>query len=90
MDTRAGLDDLEKRKFSILPGLELRPLSRPARSQSLYRLRPVTGIALQFTSQLNYFNWCVTPSFLATANRDTVLIRRAAMSGVKNCYIQCQ
>jgi hypothetical protein len=30
---------VEKRKFLTLPGLELRPLSRPARSQSLYRLR---------------------------------------------------
>jgi hypothetical protein len=34
---RAGLDAAEKRKFLILPGLELRPLGRPARSQSLYR-----------------------------------------------------
>jgi hypothetical protein len=25
---RAGLDDVEKRKFFTLPGLELRPLSR--------------------------------------------------------------
>jgi hypothetical protein len=39
VDPRAGLDDVEKRKFSTLPGLELRPLCRPARSQSLYRLR---------------------------------------------------
>jgi hypothetical protein len=36
---RAGLDDLEKRKFLITLGLELRPLGRPALSQSLYRLR---------------------------------------------------
>jgi hypothetical protein len=36
---RAGLDDVEKRNFLTLPGLELRPLGRPARSQSLYRLR---------------------------------------------------
>jgi hypothetical protein len=35
----AGLDDVEKRKFLTLPGLELRPLHCPARSQSLYRLR---------------------------------------------------
>jgi hypothetical protein len=35
---RAGLDDVEKRKFLTLPGLELRPLGRPARNQSLYRL----------------------------------------------------
>jgi hypothetical protein len=33
----AGLDDA-KRKFLTLPGLELRPCSRPARRQSLYRL----------------------------------------------------
>jgi hypothetical protein len=39
VDPRAGLDDLEKRKFLILPGLELRPLGRPTSSQSLYRLR---------------------------------------------------
>jgi hypothetical protein len=36
---RARLGDLEKRKFLTLPGLELRPLGGPARSQSLYRLR---------------------------------------------------
>jgi hypothetical protein len=39
VNLRAGLDDLEKRKFLTLPGLELRPLGRPARTQSLYRLR---------------------------------------------------
>jgi hypothetical protein len=39
VDPRAGLDDVEKSKFLTLPGLELRPLGRPARSQSLYRLR---------------------------------------------------
>jgi hypothetical protein len=39
MDPLAGLDDMEKRKFLTLPGLEFRPLSRPALSQSLYQLR---------------------------------------------------
>jgi hypothetical protein len=39
VDPRAGLEDVEKRKFLIIPGLELRPLGLPARSQSLYRLR---------------------------------------------------
>jgi hypothetical protein len=38
VDPRAGLDNVEKRIFLILPGLELRSLGRPARSQSLYRL----------------------------------------------------
>jgi hypothetical protein len=36
---RACLEDIEKRKFLTLPGLELRPLGRPARSQLLYQLR---------------------------------------------------
>jgi hypothetical protein len=36
---RAGVDDVEKRKFLSIPGPELRPLDRLARSQSLYRLR---------------------------------------------------
>jgi hypothetical protein len=38
VDPSAGLDDVEKRKCLTLPGLELRPLCSPARSQSLYRL----------------------------------------------------
>jgi hypothetical protein len=38
VDPRAGLDDVEKRKFLTLPELELRPLSCPGYSQSLYRL----------------------------------------------------
>jgi hypothetical protein len=33
---RAGVDDVERRKFLPLPGLQLRLLGRPARSQSLY------------------------------------------------------
>jgi hypothetical protein len=39
VDPSAGLDDMEKWKFFTLPGLELRPLGRSARSQTLYRLR---------------------------------------------------
>jgi hypothetical protein len=35
---KTGLDDVERRKILPLPGLELRPLGRPIRSQSLYRL----------------------------------------------------
>jgi hypothetical protein len=38
VDPRAGLDDVEKRQFLSLPGLEFRPLGLPARSQSLCRL----------------------------------------------------
>jgi hypothetical protein len=39
VEPRAGLDNMEKRKFLTLPGFKLRPLRRPAHSQSLYRLR---------------------------------------------------
>jgi hypothetical protein len=38
VDPTAGLV-VVKLKFLSLPGLELRPLGRPTRSQSLYRLR---------------------------------------------------
>jgi hypothetical protein len=38
VDHRVGLDDVERRKFLIPPGLELWPFCRPARTQSLYRL----------------------------------------------------
>jgi hypothetical protein len=43
---RASLDDMEKRKFLTLPELELLLLSRPARSQSLYRLSYPSSYAL--------------------------------------------
>jgi hypothetical protein len=36
---KLGLDEMEKWKLLTLSELEPRPLSRPARSQSLYRLR---------------------------------------------------
>jgi hypothetical protein len=39
VNPRAGLDDVEKRKFFALQGFELQTLGHPARSQSLYRLR---------------------------------------------------
>jgi hypothetical protein len=32
VNPRAGLDDVQMKKFFTLPGLELRPLGRPARS----------------------------------------------------------
>jgi hypothetical protein len=39
VDPRAGLYDMENRKFLPPPELKLRPVGRPVRSQSLYRLR---------------------------------------------------
>jgi hypothetical protein len=48
VDPRAGLDELEKRKFFTLPGPELRPVCCPARSQSLYRLSCLVHEYLSF------------------------------------------
>jgi hypothetical protein len=39
VNPRTGLDDVDMRNFLIIPGLEIRPLGRPDRSQSLCRLR---------------------------------------------------
>jgi hypothetical protein len=39
VDPRVDLNDVEKKKFLTLPGLELRPLGRPVHGQSLYQLR---------------------------------------------------
>jgi hypothetical protein len=46
VDPRAGPDDVERRKFLTLPGLELRTLGRPARNQSLYRVRYPDSVIL--------------------------------------------
>jgi hypothetical protein len=43
---RAGVDDVEKRKFLTLLGLEFRPLGHPTRSQSLYRRRYPTSFCV--------------------------------------------
>jgi hypothetical protein len=52
---RAGLYDVEKRKFLTLPGLEIRPFGRPTRSQSLYRLcYPSSFIHLILDQKLDY------------------------------------
>jgi hypothetical protein len=36
VDPSVGKDDVGRRKFLTLPGLEIRPLGRAARSQSTY------------------------------------------------------
>jgi hypothetical protein len=55
---RAGLDNMEKLKFLTLPGLELRNLSLPARSQSLYRLRYCGSTTSWAATQTKYFYPC--------------------------------
>jgi hypothetical protein len=58
---RVGLDDVEKRKFLTLPGLEMRPRPRPARSQSLYRLPALKTVRIILKIKATYFALlCVT------------------------------
>jgi hypothetical protein len=55
VEPRAGLDDVEWRKFLTVLGLELRPVDRPTRSQSLYRLRyPGSSCNHMMISHLNF------------------------------------
>jgi hypothetical protein len=54
VDPRAGLDDMDKRKFLILPALELRPLGRPAHSVMLNYLSTGTILPFYLYSNLNY------------------------------------
>jgi hypothetical protein len=61
VDPRADVDDVEKRKFLTLPGIELRTLGRPAHSQSLYRLRyPGSVILYKMHNRFHFelMNWC--------------------------------
>jgi hypothetical protein len=64
---RAGLDDVQKRKFLTLPGLELRPPDRSACSQSLYRLC-YPGSHTELISNINYIShydsWILFRMFL--------------------------
>jgi hypothetical protein len=62
MDPRAGLDDMEKRQFLTLPGLEPQPLGRPACKPvailtTLSRLRRTLC-----THILSGLNGCALPS----------------------------
>jgi hypothetical protein len=64
VDLRAGLGDLEKWNFLTLPGLKLRPLSRPACNQSLYRLRYPGSFKYSKTSQ----NFIEPPLYTSVAS----------------------
>jgi hypothetical protein len=64
---RTGLDDVERRKILLLPGLELRSLGITARSQSLHRLCYI-GSPEQFVCKRNsvlyiYIYICVLFSY---------------------------
>jgi hypothetical protein len=63
VDLRAGLHDVEKKKLLTLPGLKLRLLGHPVRSQSLYRLS-YPGSSLQYRTvkkhSRNIWTWLRT------------------------------
>jgi hypothetical protein len=55
---RTGLDDVEKRKFLTLPGLEIRPLGRPVRNPSLNRLSyPNSSHKLSLIENCKFLNY---------------------------------
>jgi hypothetical protein len=62
LDPRTGLNDMEKRNFLTLPGLELRPLCRPARGQSLYRLSYPGSLAVDMGYLLKIYRNITLPS----------------------------
>jgi hypothetical protein len=67
--SRAGLNEVKKRKFLTQLGLDLRPLCRPARSQSLYQQR-YPGSSLMITYLL-IVHWLHSPlRTLASLKRD--------------------
>jgi hypothetical protein len=57
---RTGLNDAERKTSYPLPRLELRPIGRPARSQSLYRL-PNTFQNWDVHRRDTWVKWQVTP-----------------------------
>jgi hypothetical protein len=75
VDPRAGHEEVEKRKFLTLQGLEFRPLGRPARSQSLYRLHYAGSLK-------NYY-----PSFISI--KCTVRINKSNLVGI-NLFINVE
>jgi hypothetical protein len=57
VNPRAGLDDVGKRKFLTLPGLELRLLGRPACSKSLLKFS-VSNKIKKYSLQYLYHCFC--------------------------------
>jgi hypothetical protein len=70
---RTHLDDLEKRKISSLPGLELGPLGCPACSQSLYRLHYPSSYRIR----QHQFNACTHFFQAPSANQRTATVKWA-------------
>jgi hypothetical protein len=59
VDPRADLDDVEKRQFFNLPGVELRPLGHSASSQSLYQLCYPGYVLMKIMYRNKSLNWTI-------------------------------
>jgi hypothetical protein len=81
VDPRAGLDDVEKRQFLTLPGLELQPLGHPACSQSLYRLRYPGSLPII------YNNIIIFTLFPVCSRNSYTAVLRLAFYYVKNVQV---
>jgi hypothetical protein len=57
VNPRAGLDDVKKRKFLALPGLELRPLGRPASSYTDYAIPAPWNWNVRKYNLMSYLTW---------------------------------
>jgi hypothetical protein len=79
---RANLDDVEKRKFLILPGLELRTLGRPARSQSLYRLRYPGSLLPQASHSKLFFPSFSGPTHETRGTEHATMFREVSTPGI--------
>jgi hypothetical protein len=97
VDPRAGLDDVEKRKILALPGLELRLLGRPARSQMWKKVGAVCfgchpgmrrGGLMEIMSVLSMF--CLPPgreSNLGAADYETRVVTTTARHSIKEIVL---
>jgi hypothetical protein len=86
VNPRAGLDDMERRKFLTLPGLELRPLGRPARSQLLDRLRSCNEhVKLPSSNFIFVRMWMTNRKILPT-----VRLRMHQPNRVQSCQIDLE
>jgi hypothetical protein len=81
VDLRAGLDDLEKRKFLTLPGLELRFVQPVASRYTDYAI-PAPGLA-QGISENSAVSWCEEKSSEAGSEHNFLVGEREKARSLK-------
>jgi hypothetical protein len=90
VDPRAGLDEVEKRKFLTLPGIELQNLGRPTRSQSLHRLR-YPGSCYFSKIRLNIVTAQTRQNWLQMFKMTTFITNALLTTALKRalCFLYC-